>query len=83
MLQSRAVRKLVWFAARRSQVQILPPQPTMRTQKDIGAKNPETVAVPGVLYKFNVELKRCRFLKRTFEMELNYRTINIKGRMNS
>ena len=29
------------------QVQILPPQPTLRTEKDIGSENPETTTVSG------------------------------------
>ena len=32
------------------QVQILPPQPTMRTDLDIGARNPVTTTVTGFFY---------------------------------
>ena len=35
---------------RRSEVQVLSPQPTLRTEKDIGSKNPETTAVSGFCY---------------------------------
>ena len=41
------VRAATGFSAEK---QIRPPQPTMRTEKDIGSKNPETTAVSGFCY---------------------------------
>ena len=36
----------------REEVRILPPQPKMRTEKDIGSENPETTAVSGFFRAF-------------------------------
>jgi len=54
------------------QVQILPPQPTLRTEKDIGSENPETTAVSGFFMPFfKVQFKRYHFPKTTIGEDLN------------
>ncbi|MBQ9965498.1 MAG: hypothetical protein IJP22_02065 [Clostridia bacterium] len=56
----------------RETVQIRSPQPTMRIEKDIGSKNPETTAVSGFfMLFFKVEFKRYHFPKTTFGEDLN------------
>ena len=43
-------------------VQVQPPQPTLRTEKDIGSKNPETTAVSGFCYAiFKSKIKKISF----------------------
>ncbi len=72
--QSREVTEAKFSAENlaRPLVQVVP-QPTFRTEKDIGAKNPETTAVSGfVMPVFKVKLKRYHFPKTTFGEDLNY-----------
>ena len=38
------------FANGENENRVLPPQPTLRTEKDIGSENPETTAVSGFCY---------------------------------
>ena len=52
--------------------EIPPPQPTMRTELDIGARNPVTTTVTGFLYPiFQVKLGRYPKPKTAFEEDLN------------
>ena len=52
--------------------QIPPPQPTMRTDLDIGAENPVTTMVTGFfLAFFEVKLKRYPKPKTAFGEDLN------------
>ena len=44
--------------------QVLPAQPILRTEKDIGSKNPETTAVSGFCYAiFKSKIKKISFPK--------------------
>jgi len=44
--------------------QVLPPQPSLRTEKDIGSKNPEATAVSGFCYAiFQSMIKKISFPK--------------------
>ena len=48
------------------------PQPTLRTEKDIGSENPETTTVSGFFMSFfKVEFKRYHFPKTTFGEDFN------------
>ena len=56
----------------RSLVQVLPPQPTLRTDLDIGARNPVTTTVTGFFYPiFQVKLNRHPKPKTAFGEDLN------------
>ena len=56
----------------RESVQIRPPQPTLRTDLDIGAEKSETIAVSDFFYAFfAIEIYRYPKPKTAFREELN------------
>ena len=72
MARGGAVWKLVGLITRRSEVRIFLPQPTMRTDLDIGARNPVTTTVTGFFIPFfQVKLNRYPKPKTAFGEDLN------------
>jgi len=72
--QSREVTEAKFSAENlaRPSVQIRPPQPTLRTKKDIGSENPETTTVSGFFVSFfKVKFKRYHFPKTTVGEDWN------------
>jgi len=71
---ARRRRTFIFFRQRgRKCKRVLLPQPTMRTEKDIGSEKPETTTVSGFFVSFfKVEFKRYHFPKTTVGEDLNY-----------
>ena len=64
----------------RETVQIRPPQPTLRTEKDIGSENPETTTVSGFFRPiFQSKIKKISFFQNDLwgGLKLNTRIISI------
>ena len=58
-----------------------PPQPTMRTEKDIGAKNPETWAVSGFRFAiFQSEIQKLSFPQNDLWGGLELNPLAFRGR---
>jgi len=78
----RSQFKLLPLTAKRSERrQVLSPQPTLRTEKDIGSKNPESTAVSGFCYAiFQGGIQKISFPKNDLWGGLELNSTDIKGR---
>ena len=62
-------------------VQVPPPQPTLRTEKDIGSENPETTTVSGFFRAiFQGGIQKISFPKNDLWGGLELNSTDIKGR---